>query len=119
MFRKLLIVVISASLWVGGNALAGQIYKWTDAEGNVVGASNGHRHTGNRWRRDDTWGAGQQVARSGQTGLLGGDANGDGIGVSLGCRVISGAASLFYFDVVIGGDVFGDTDTITTTEGVL
>ena len=91
----------------------------TDAEGDVVGASNGHRHTGNRWRRDDTWGAGQQVARSGQTGLLGGDANGDGIGVSLGCRVISGAASLFYFDVVIGGDVFGDTDTITTTEGVL
>ena len=35
MFRKLLIVVITASLWVGGNALAGQIYKWTDAEGNV------------------------------------------------------------------------------------
>ena len=35
MFRKLLIVVITASLWIGGNALAGQIYKWTDAEGNV------------------------------------------------------------------------------------
>ena len=96
----------------------------TTEEGDVVGASNGHRHTGNRWRNDDEWGPGQQVARSGQTGLLGGDANGDGIGVSLGVRVISnddapGTASIFFYNVVIGGDVFGDTDTITTTPGVL
>ena len=96
----------------------------TNAEGDVVGASNGHRHTGNRWRNDDAWGAGQQVARSGQTGNLGDDAQDDGIGVSLGCRVISGddapgTASLFFYNVVIGGDVFADTDAITTNPDVL
>ncbi len=96
----------------------------TTEEGDVVGASNGHRHTGNRWRRDEAWGEGQQIGRTGQTGLLGGDANGDGIGVSLGVRKISdvegvGTASVFFYNVVIGGDVFGDTDTITTTPGVL
>jgi hypothetical protein len=33
--RKVLIVIITATLWVSGAALAGGIYKWTDEDGNV------------------------------------------------------------------------------------
>ena len=35
MIRKVLIVIITATLWVSGAALAGGIYKWTDEDGNV------------------------------------------------------------------------------------
>ena len=35
MFRNVLIVISTASLLVGGTALSGEIYKWTDADGNV------------------------------------------------------------------------------------
>jgi len=34
-FRNVLIVISTASLLVGGTALSGEIYKWTDADGNV------------------------------------------------------------------------------------
>jgi len=33
--RNVLIVLITATLWVSGAVLAGEIYKWTDADGNV------------------------------------------------------------------------------------
>jgi len=33
--RSVLIVITIASLWVCGAALAGEIYKWTDEDGNV------------------------------------------------------------------------------------
>ena len=35
MIRKVLIAIITAALWVSGTALSGEIYKWTDEEGNV------------------------------------------------------------------------------------
>ena len=35
MFRNALFVIATASLLVGGTALSGEIYKWTDADGNV------------------------------------------------------------------------------------
>ena len=35
MIRNVLIVLITATLWVSGAVLAGEIYKWTDADGNV------------------------------------------------------------------------------------
>ena len=35
MFRSALFVIATASLLVGGTALSGEIYKWTDADGNV------------------------------------------------------------------------------------
>ena len=35
MFRSVLIVITTATLLVGGTALSGEIYKWTDADGNV------------------------------------------------------------------------------------
>ena len=34
-FRSALFVIATASLLVGGTALSGEIYKWTDADGNV------------------------------------------------------------------------------------
>jgi len=34
-FRSALFVIATASLLVGGAALSGEIYKWTDADGNV------------------------------------------------------------------------------------
>jgi len=34
-FRNALFVIATASLLVGGTALSGEIYKWTDADGNV------------------------------------------------------------------------------------
>jgi len=34
-FRNVLIVISTASILVGGTALSGEIYKWTDADGNV------------------------------------------------------------------------------------
>ena len=34
-FRNALIVITTASLLVGGTALSGEIYKWTDADGDV------------------------------------------------------------------------------------
>ncbi len=35
MFRSALFVITAASLLVGGTALSGEIYKWTDADGDV------------------------------------------------------------------------------------
>ena len=35
MFRSALFVIATASLLVGDTALSGEIYKWTDADGNV------------------------------------------------------------------------------------
>ena len=35
MFRNALIVITTASLLIGGTALSGEIYKWTDADGDV------------------------------------------------------------------------------------
>ena len=35
MLRNVLLVIITATLWVGGTALSGEIYKWTDEDGNV------------------------------------------------------------------------------------
>lgn len=35
MIRSVLIVITTACLWLSGTALSGEIYKWTDAEGNV------------------------------------------------------------------------------------
>lgn len=35
MFRNALIVITTAALWVSGAALSGEIYKWTDEDGNV------------------------------------------------------------------------------------
>ena len=34
-FRNALIVITTASLLIGGTALSGEIYKWTDADGSV------------------------------------------------------------------------------------
>ncbi len=33
--RNVLLVITTATLWVGGTALSGEIYKWTDTDGNV------------------------------------------------------------------------------------
>ena len=35
MFRSVVIVITTATLLVGGTALSGEIYKWTDADGDV------------------------------------------------------------------------------------
>ena len=35
MIRNVLISITIATLWVSGTALSGEIYKWTDADGNV------------------------------------------------------------------------------------
>ena len=35
MFRNALFVITTASLLIGGTALSGEIYKWTDADGDV------------------------------------------------------------------------------------
>ena len=79
----------------------------------------GHRHSGNRFRNDDAPIAGQTSFTDGKDGDLGGDAMGDGIGVSLGFRradgeeAISTTGSMFFSDVMFGGDVFADPSTIS------
>ena len=79
----------------------------------------GHRHSGNRFRNEDAPIAGQTWFTDGTGGYLGADADSDGIGVSLGFRqadgseALSATGSMFFYDVMFGGDVFADPDTIT------
>ena len=50
MFRNALFVITTACLWLGGTALSGEIYKWTDADGDV---HYGDRPTGTDIERLD------------------------------------------------------------------
>jgi len=89
-----------------------------DDEGNL-GA--GHRHSVTKFKDDLALGEGQDICRDGKEGYLGGDANGDGIGVSLGFRKIfgdsaPGNASFYFYDVIVGGDVFADPNAITQVD---
>lgn len=86
-----------------------------DSESEEVGL--GHRHSGSTYNDDTALGEGQDICRDGRDGAVDEMADGDGIGVSLGIRKTQGddqpgTASLFIYDVVIGGNVFADTDSI-------
>lgn len=86
-----------------------------DSETEEVGL--GHRHSGSTYNNDTALGEGQDICRDGRDGAVDELADGDGIGVSLGIRKTQGddqpgTASLFIYDVVIGGNVFADTDSI-------
>ncbi len=77
----------------------------------------GHRHSGSTFDKDTALGEGQDICRDARDGAVDENADGDGIGVSLGIRKTQGddqpgTASLFFYNVVIGGNVFADTDTI-------
>jgi hypothetical protein len=77
----------------------------------------GHRHSGSSFRNDTALGEGQDICRDARNGSVDEMADGDGIGVSLGIRRTQGddqpgTASIFLYNVVIGGDVFADTDAI-------
>jgi len=97
-----------------------QIVSW---QGDVEGVSEdgdlglGHRHSGSTFDKDTALGEGQDICRDARNGSVDEDADGDGIGVSLGIRKTQGddqpgTASIFLYNVVIGGNVFADTDTI-------
>ena len=86
-----------------------------DSESEIHGL--GHRHSGSTFDKDTALGEGQDICRDGRDGAVDEMADGDGIGVSLGIRKTQGddgpgTVSLFIYDVVIGGNVFADTDTI-------
>lgn len=78
----------------------------------------GHRHSGGKFRNENQLVEGQDVVcRIARDGAVDEMADGDGIGVSLGFRKMHdddapSNASVFLFDVMIGGNVFADTDTI-------
>ncbi len=77
----------------------------------------GHRHSGSTFEKDTALGEGQDICRDARDGAVDEMADGDGIGVSLGIRKTEGddqpgTASIFLYNVVIGGNVFADTDTI-------
>ncbi|NQV35525.1 MAG: hypothetical protein HQ515_22720 [Phycisphaeraceae bacterium] len=77
----------------------------------------GHRHSGSTFDKDTALGEGQDICRDARNGSVDEDADGDGIGVSLGIRKTEGddqpgTASIFLYNVVIGGNVFADTDSI-------
>ncbi len=77
----------------------------------------GHRHSGSTFNNDTALSEGQDICRNSGDGAVDEEADGDGIGVSLGIRKTQGddqpgTASLFIYDVVIGGNVFADTDSI-------
>jgi len=80
---------------------------------------DGHRHSGNKFKDEDAPGVGQDWFTDGKDGHLDEDAAGDGIGVSLGFRKVDGegaqgsTGSMFLSDVMFGGDVFADPNTIT------
>ena len=80
----------------------------------------GHRHSGNKWDWDDdpTFLPGQDYLNESHDGAVDENADGDGIGVSLGFREFDKAekmadASIFFSNVFFGGDVFADSDNIT------
>ena len=82
-----------------------------------VDVFEGHRHSGSRFQNDDRPGVGLDSYIDVQDGALDEMVDGDGIGVSLGIREIDdddqqGDASLFFSNVMFGGDVFADTDAI-------
>jgi hypothetical protein len=87
----------------------------------------GHRHSGNKFEtsRGNPIDVGQDIGIDGTEGYLGADADGDGIGVSLGFRradgseALSTTGSMFFYDVIFGGDVFADPNTITKAIGKL
>lgn len=74
-----------------------------------VDVFGGHRHSGDKvvlYEGQDAW-------INVEDGFLDSDADGDGIGVSLGFRKVRGPdASIFLSNVAFGGDVFADTATI-------
>ena len=77
----------------------------------------GHRHSGSTFEKSTALGEGQDICRDARNGSVDENADGDGIGVSLGIRKTEGddqpgAASIFLYNVVIGGNVFADTDSI-------
>lgn len=76
-----------------------------------VDVYEGHRHSGSKF----TFAAGQDNFSDGKAGGLDADADGDGIGVSLGFREMRGAdddGSIYFSNVIFGGDVFADTSNI-------
>lgn len=107
-----------AGLDVGNGTEWRTVSYWGD-----VSNGAGHRHSGNRFRNDAPPEAapiaGQTWFTDGKDGGLDADAQGDGIGVSLGFRrtdgsdALSTTGSMFFSDVMFGGDVFADPDTIT------
>jgi hypothetical protein len=79
----------------------------------------GHRHSGDRYGEsyDYTLAEGPDYLIECEDGGLDENAQGDGIGVSLGFREFNrnqgpADASLFFKNVYFGGDVFADPDTI-------
>lgn len=69
----------------------------------------GHRHSGNKF----VFTEGPDIFIDGDGGFLDEDADGDGIGFSLGFRKTrDDDASVFFSDVIFGGDVFADTAVI-------
>jgi len=103
-----------AGLDVGNGTEWRPVSFWGD-----VSNGAGHRHSGNRFRNEDAPIAGPTSFTDGTGGYLGADADGDGIGVSLGFRradgseALSTTGSMFFYDVVFGGEVFADPDTIS------
>ena len=83
-----------------------------------VSTFDGHRHSGNKFKDENAPGVGQDWFTNGEDGHLDEDAGGDGIGVSLGFRKVDGESaqgstgSMFLSDVMFGGDVFADPNTI-------
>lgn len=70
----------------------------------------GHRHSGTKYEYFST---GPDAFVDGKSGGLDEDADGDGIGFSLGVRKTRGdPASVFFSNVFFGGDVFANTNTI-------
>jgi hypothetical protein len=89
---------------------------WDEAtETEMVGL--GHRHSGSTFNNSTALGEGQDICGDARNGAVDENADGDGIGVSLGIRKTEGddqpgTASVFLYNVVIGGNVFADTDAI-------
>jgi len=86
-----------------------------------VTSGAGHRHSGNKWDWDDdpTFLPGQDYLNESDEGGLDEGAQGDGIGVSLGFREFDkqekmADASIFFYNVYFGGDVFADPNNITS-----
>ena len=103
-----------AGLDVGNGTEWRTVSYWGD-----VSNGAGHRHSGDRFRNDDAPVAGQTRFTTGRDGGLDADAQGDGMGVSLGFRRADGeeapsiTGSMFFSDVMLGGDVFADPNTIS------
>jgi len=90
---------------VDGSKLQSVSY-WGD-----VDTFDGHRHSGSKFIFE----TGQDFFTDGKSGGLDEEAEGDGIGVSLGFREMRSAddeASIFFSNVIFGGDVFADTANI-------